>query len=36
MRGDYAIDSPDNLKKQIGGDVVSLVAEEKGHGKKDH
>ncbi|MEK6656141.1 MAG: ATP-binding cassette domain-containing protein [Nitrospirota bacterium] len=29
-----AIDSPDNLKKQIGGDVVSLVAEEKAMAKK--
>lgn len=29
-----AVDSPDNLKKQIGGDVVSLVAEEKAMAKK--
>ena len=29
-----AIDSPDNLKKQIGGDVVSLVAEEKAMAKR--
>ena len=29
-----AVDSPDNLKKQMGGDVVSLVAEEKAMAKK--
>lgn len=29
-----AVDSPDNLKKQIGGDVISLLTEEKDKAKK--